>query len=269
MAGIVRKVPIANFRRDAKNPQRGFFVFSSGLLPSTNFFKISAGTVPARFAEALLELLWELCIACFIIANCTISYAQEETVAEEIVPEETVEATEPQQTPTEMIPAQPPIGPDTLLWIEDNLPEGATAAGEWIWVEDVKFSGSSSHTDGIKKGLHSHSFKTPIPVTLKKDSVIEQFVYLDPDNPPKGIMLKLITLDGEKVDFYWEAEEEVFVDTVEYMEAWYMGFLPEPGSWQTLVININELEIAPVELIGISFISYDGRAYWDKTLIRG
>jgi hypothetical protein len=30
---------------------------------------------------------------------------------------------------------------------------------------------------------------------------------------------------------------------------------------------MQELEIAPVELVGISFISYDGRTYWDRTLV--
>ena len=194
----------------------------------------------------------------------TVSYAQEEAVLEEIMPEETMEVMEPQQTPIE-----PPIAPDATLWLEDAIPEGAAVTGEWAWVQDIKFSGGSSHTDGIKRGLHSHSFEVPVPITLKENSVIEQFVYLDPDNPPKGIMLKLIVLDGEDVDFYWEAEEEVFVDTVEYMEAWYMGFLPETGNWQKLALNINELETAPIEVIGISFITYDGRAYWDRTLING
>jgi len=214
-------------------------------------------------------------LAILIFSTITISFAQQETMPEEtpqVAPEEIIETIEPEGAPAEIPPAEspppePPIAPDTILWIEDSLPEGVTQTGEWAWVQDIKFSGDNSHTDGIKKGLHSHSFKTAVAVELKDDSVIEQFVYLDPDNLPRGIMLKLITPNGKDVDLYWEAEEEVFVDTVEYMEAWYMGFLPEPGSWQKLVIKMHELEIAPLELIGISFISYDGRAYWDRTLI--
>lgn len=215
-------------------------------------------------------------------STLVISFAQEETVPEETIAEEASESTEPQQLPeetaetaefqeTEVLPETapgPPLDKDTLVWAEDNLPKDATTAGEWTWVQDIKFSGRSSHTDGIKKGLHFHYFKTPVPITLNKDSIIEQFVYLDLNNPPRGIMLKLIALDGEDIDLYWEAEEEVFVDAVEYMKAWYMGFLPEAGSWQKLVIKMQEVEVTSLELIGISFITFDGRSYWDRTVIK-
>jgi len=197
-----------------------------------------------------LTLMGKTIVLMLIISiSCAISYAQEEVVSE--VPEI----------------AAAPVLADTEAWIEDELPVGAKPLGEWIWADDIKFSGTSSHTDGINNELHAHSFEMAEPIVLNKDSVIEQLIYLDSDNPPKGIMLKLISADGDNIDLYWEAEEEVFVDTTEYMDAWYMGFLPKLGSWQKLRINIKELEIAPYKIIGISFMTYDGRSYWDSTVV--
>ena len=224
-----------------------------------------------------------------LIFTCHCSFAQEQTTAQEqaTAPTETAqqesaqpaviqeqsaqpaENTQPEEpAPAEVIqPQEPVIEPPEATWIEDSLPEGATTTGEWLWAQDIKFNGSASHTDGIASGLHSHSFKVAEPVILNKNSVIEQYVYLDPANPPKGIMLKLIASDGKETDLYWEGEEEVFVGTTEYMEAWYMNFLPEAGKWQKLTIKMEELEIAPFELSGISFVTYDGRSWWDSTVI--
>lgn len=215
-----------------------------------------------------------------LIFACHCSFAQEQTVPTETPQQETAQP-EPQAQPESQVqpeiqaPApvevvQPEIAQSQPqpAWIDDSLPEDATTTGEWLWVQDIKFNGSASHTDGVASGLHSHSFKVAEPVILNKNSVIEQYVYLDPANPPtKGIMLKLIAPDGKETDLYWEGEEEVFIGTAEYMEAWYMGFLPEAGKWQKLTIKMEELEIAPFELSGISFVTYDGRSCWGSTVI--
>ncbi|GEM_PF-5946087 len=212
-----------------------------------------------------------------LIFACHYSFAQEQATPTETTQQESAqpaadqvqsaqpEISQPQQPQPE--PEEPVTEPAKAAWIEDSLPEGATTTGEWLWVQDIKFNGSASHTDGTASGLHSHSFKVAEPVILNKNSVIEQYVYLDPANPPKGIMLKLIAPDGKETNLYWEGEEEVFVGTAEYMEAWYMGFLPEAGKWQKLIIKMEELEIAPFELSGISFVTYDGRSCWDLTVI--
>lgn len=184
--------------------------------------------------------------AALLLSVPSYSYAQEESIEETLTLQ---------------------LSPGEILWIEDSIPEGAQTVGEWGWQEDIKFSGINSHTDGIKNGIHFHSFNVDEEIELGKKSVLKQYVYLDKDNPPKGIMLKLLTSDGEAIDLYWEGEEEVFVDTLEYMKAWYMGPLPEAGKWHKLAVNIRELEVYPVKIVGMSFIVYDGRAYWDRTLI--
>lgn len=218
------------------------------LVPNVeNFFRTSSG---CRYFGIVLPFSFLL-----LTLPGHFSFAQEQTDTQAAG-----EQTEPKQPAIEI-----PV--NSLIWIEDSLPEGATTTGEWIWVKDIKFSGENSHTDGVKTGLHSHSFNITNPIKLEETSVIEQYVYLDPKNPPKGIMLKLIPSQGRAIDLYWEGEEEVFAGTTEYIEAWYMGILPEEGKWQKLIINLRELELAPLEISGISFITYDGKSCWDTTVI--
>ncbi|MBN1405853.1 MAG: hypothetical protein JW946_04970, partial [Candidatus Omnitrophica bacterium] len=155
----------------------------------------------------------------------------------------------------------------SFAWLEDSVPEGAAVSGSWAWEKEQVYSGEAAHTDGVKKGIHEHSFRVKTPINLQPDSVIEQYVYLDLANPPKGIMIKIIPNEGKEITLYWEGEEEVFADTAEYMEAWYMGVISEAGKWEKLTIRLSELEIAPLSINGISFITYDGKSYWDATIV--
>jgi hypothetical protein len=222
-----------------------------------------------KFSPLVEKLKIQILIVIIFIAFSVTVHAQEEITQEQAgLPEQSVVVNE--EVKAEIVPVILAVEVGSLLWVDDSLPEGAIIEGKWNWSEKIKYSGKLSHVSDIKKGLHFHSFKIANPITLKKGSIIAQYVYLDPQNPPKGIMLKIFTVDEDKtIDLYWEAEEEVFVDTVEYMEAWYMGFLPKTGAWQKLEIKMKELELAPIDIIGISFICYNGRAYWDRTVIKG
>jgi hypothetical protein len=53
-------------------------------------------------------------------------------------------------------PASFPSGED--VWVEDDIPTGATSAGTWIWDTTLKASGSRSHTDPVSDVQHSHYF---------------------------------------------------------------------------------------------------------------
>jgi hypothetical protein len=149
--------------------------------------------------------------------------------------------------------------------VDDALPADSTQEGEWIWDNALKFSGASSHTSTPKEGINQSSFNMK-PLKLKEGSYIIQYVYLDPQDPPKGIMMKFNLSDGRQAGVYWEAEEEVF-DIKEEEDTWYIGFLPKKGEWVKLDIPVDDIDIQDKELTGISYIYYSGKLWWDYTSI--
>lgn len=164
------------------------------------------------------------------------------------------------------VKAQEKAKPSETIILDDSLPVNSQQEGEWLWDSNLKFSGSSSHTSTPKEGLNQHSFKMASPLKIKEGAYLIQYVYLDPENPPKGIMLKFNLSDGKEAGVYWEGEEEVF-DIKEEEPVWYIGFLPKKGEWVKLDIPIDDLEIQDRELIGISYINYSGKVFWDNTAI--
>ncbi|MDP2942590.1 MAG: hypothetical protein Q8O36_03675 [Candidatus Omnitrophota bacterium] len=173
------------------------------------------------------------------------------------------------QTPAlEAAPEVPAEGEEIIL-IDDTLPEGSTTEGTWEWDTSLKYSGEKSHTEPAAKGATEHSYRTK-PVVIPRNSVIEQYIYLDPDNMPKGIMLKFrFENDGkeDEIGIYREGEEEVFMFNNDEPML-YDGTLPNAGKWEKLQIYCDDLGLVGAKLTGISFVTYGGRAYWDLTRIR-
>lgn len=223
-------------------------------------------------------LIYLVVIFAIVFFTTGSSVFAQQTKEETIMPEEATE-----QLPTEemepepaegqeVVPAEPQVAPlpteaEETVWIDDAVPSDATTAGTWKWDTAIKFSGTSSHTNEAQEGVQEHSFKSQTPVSLPTNSAIVQYVYLDPATPPKGIMLKLYLANGEELGTYWEGEEEVFAGVVNYETTWYMDVLPQPGRWIRLEVIAEELGIEGESLVGMSFITADGKAYWDKTSI--
>jgi len=137
--------------------------------------------------------------------------------------------------------------------------------GEWFWDTAPMENGTRSHSHSSTKGLASHGF-TADPVSLSNNGMIIQQVWLDPKDPPRGIMLKFKRTNGEEVGVYWEGEEEVF-NFAENREAWYYGSLPKLGKWTPLEIQTENLGLEVGEkVVGLRFATFDGRALWGKTV---
>lgn len=184
-------------------------------------------------------------------------------------PEPAKESTgQPQAAFTPEVPASK-LEEEQIILIDDTLPEGSTTEGTWEWDTSLKYSGEKSHTESAGKSATEHSYRAR-PVVILKNSAIEQYVYLDPDNMPKGIMLKFrFENDGkeDEIGIYREGEEEAFIFNNDEPML-YDGTLPNAGKWEKLQIYCDDLDLVGAKLIGISFVTYGGRAYWDLTLIR-
>ena len=167
--------------------------------------------------------------------------------------------------PTEVTAVAPVSTPETVL-IDEELPVGATATGTWQWETAQAASGTRSHGHPAAGGLQQHSVTFAAPILVPRNGEIATSVWLDPANPPRGIMIKFTLEGGEESGVYWEGEEEVF-NPGEEEEIWYYGLLPEYGAWSPLAVVAEDLGIEEVNVIGITFVTYDGRALWDRTVL--
>ena len=151
------------------------------------------------------------------------------------------------------------------IWIDDDLPVNAKTTGTWGWDEKTVVSGKKSHGHPSGKGLQSHGF-TADPVSLPATGLVIQQVWLDPADPPKGIMMKFKLTSGEEIGVYWEGEEEVF-NPAENEETWYYGLLPELGKWTPLEVFVEDLGMESQQVTGLTFATFGGRVLWDTTTI--
>ncbi|HTL18944.1 MAG TPA: PSD1 and planctomycete cytochrome C domain-containing protein, partial [Patescibacteria group bacterium] len=162
--------------------------------------------------------------------------------------------------------------PKELVWVEDDFPTNAhvevSPENESIkWIsrnEGPVFSGERAiRRSG--KGIDQIYFKEGAePLKVGAGDRFFAYVYLDPKNPPKTVMLQFHTDNWEHRANWGDIDAIAFGNkgTPEKVD---MGALPETGKWVRL-----EVEAAAVGLkrgtkvTGISFAQFDGTVYWDK-----
>lgn len=155
-----------------------------------------------------------------------------------------------------------------FVWIDDDLPPSATPSsdGAWQFVSvpaSPVYSGRVAHTrtatglsqhyiEGAKQGL----------VVGNGDSLFA-YVYLDPKNPPKEIMLQWNTGDW-KHRAYW-GENKIDWGANKTGARMLMGPLPEAGRWVRLNVPIGKVGLKPGDVItGWAFTQFDGTVTWDR-----
>jgi hypothetical protein len=166
----------------------------------------------------------------------------------------------------EPAPETSPVPGTDVLLLDDELPKGATQEGIWIWDTAQLSDGKLSHGHPPSKGIQSHGYSPEKPIPITASQMITQEVWLDPADPPKGIVLQLRLSTGDEVGVYWEGEEEVFKPK-EGQELWYYGPLPELGEWAKLEILADDMGLEEAQVTGIRFITHGGRAFWDRTVL--
>ena len=152
------------------------------------------------------------------------------------------------------IHAQDIVVNDYLLDYEADIPEGIILEGEWVY-------------DGSEATMSKSLFKVSPPVELSSDSKITQFLLINKESEPSGVMIKLFLDKDDYISLYWENDKEVFADLNEYITAWYMGPVPGDSQWRALRIDCKEFELDQENLKRIEFLVNDGEIVWGKTVI--
>jgi hypothetical protein len=150
------------------------------------------------------------------------------------------------------------------IFVEDSAPSDADLNGEWKLTETPVFSGSKSIIR-TGKGNNQHYFinsKNPHHIFSEEDEFFA-YVYLDPKNPPKQIMLQFN--DGSwSRRAYW-GESLIPYGKENTTSRIKVGPLPELKKWVRLSVTAKKLGLKTKDKInGIAFTQWDGTLYWDK-----
>ncbi len=153
------------------------------------------------------------------------------------------------------------------VWIDDAVPAGSRALGNepWLWVPDdpKPFTGTLSHKSQSLAGTHQHFFDSATSkLSVAFGDVLFAMVHLDPDDPPRQVMLQWNDGSWEH-RAYWGDTNLIGWGVDGAPSCRRMGPLPESGAWIRLEVPATVVNLAGRTLNGIAFTLYDGRATWD------
>jgi uncharacterized membrane protein len=153
--------------------------------------------------------------------------------------------------------------PVEVVWMDDAIPTRATPQGPWKLVgspEHPVFSGKQSHTldEPLPPGANQHLFIGVSFPVMPADTFFA-YVYIDPQNPPKEIMLQFHN-GKEWVRAAWGE------DVIPFKPKHTIGPLPKTGEWVRLEVSAEKLGFAkPGVVTGLAFTQFNGKVYWDKS----
>ena len=154
-----------------------------------------------------------------------------------------------------------------LDWINDSQDNGGVTEGTWDFIDSSKgpvYRGKYSRRQS-GEGIRQHYFhQATRTVTMRKGDKLYAYVYLDPANPPKQIMLQFDDNTWEH-RAYWGEALLPFTDVAESaVGKLRVGDLPEAGKWVRLEVDAEKVGLAEGAVIrGMSFSQHGGTAYWD------
>ncbi|HVC93423.1 MAG TPA: PSD1 and planctomycete cytochrome C domain-containing protein [Pirellulales bacterium] len=158
------------------------------------------------------------------------------------------------------------------VWIDDALPSGAAPQGNeseksWQWGEppgQPVSSGRLSH-GRTAKGMSQHYFTGATHGLRVGDAEkLFAYVFLDPRDPPKTLMLQFNDGSWEHRAYWGENLVSWGVDRTASRRP--MGPLPTVGGWVRLEIESQAIGLAPGSVVhGMAFTQVDGKVFWDKT----
>ena len=160
------------------------------------------------------------------------------------------------------------------IWIDDNLPKGVDAIGNGGGGETFEFvsrpdypvySGKRSHRR-ISQGRGQHLVQNARDgLLIGENTKLFSYVYLDPNNLPKQIMLQWN--DGKSWEHraYW-GEGKIEWGQENTASRRKMGPLPKSGEWVRLEVDAKRVGLnVGQKITGWAFTQFDGAVYWDKS----
>ena len=137
---------------------------------------------------------------------------------------------------------------------------------KWITAaEGPVFSGQRS-LQRIGQGIHQTFFsEVEKPLTVRAEDKLFAYIYLDPTNAPKAVMLQF-HVDGKwSRRANWGDPDAINYGKKGTTERVQIGKLPATGKWVRLEVDVAKLGLkSGTKIAGWAFTAFDGNTYWDK-----
>ncbi|MBA4148256.1 MAG: DUF1553 domain-containing protein [Verrucomicrobia bacterium] len=159
-----------------------------------------------------------------------------------------------------------------LIIIDDESPQEAaptktegTPDIQWVTAENGKvFSGTKAIKRTATEVAQDIFGNLKTPLILNTGDKLFAYVYLDPENLPKAIMLQFKSTDWN-FRANWGDEDAIPFGEKKRGQKSLMGELPKAGEWVRLEVDTELLAIkAGLRITGISLTQFGGTVYWDK-----
>jgi hypothetical protein len=158
--------------------------------------------------------------------------------------------------------------PKEYVWIEDAAPAGAQLQGNSEWQFVTKDAGQvysgEKATTRKASDLSQHFFTGAAPgLKIGEGDKLFAYVYLDPADPPKEIMLQWNDGSWEH-RAYW-GEDVIPWGGTGTPSRLAMGPLPQTGEWVRLEVEAAKVGLNPGAVVnGWAFTQQGGTTFWDK-----
>jgi Protein of unknown function (DUF1553)/Protein of unknown function (DUF1549)/Planctomycete cytochrome C len=163
------------------------------------------------------------------------------------------------------------------LWMEDEFPaNGKTQAAPGAPTQFVAagegnqvFSGQRA-LKRVDAGLAQDVWdQATIPLVVPAEAKIFAYVWLDPANPPRSIMLQFFKA-GWNHRAVWGDYNLIPWGAVNTVERVHMGELPALGQWVRLELPVERVGLmAGDELTGFALTQFAGTVFWDHVGVNG
>ena len=157
-----------------------------------------------------------------------------------------------------------------FVWVEDDFPKGAKIeasgeAGAIKWLENDRVHSGKRAFTRTDKGLAQDFFtQATQPLIVGQDDKLFAYVYLDPADPPKAIMLQYHTSEWlHRAN--WGDEDAIPFGDKGTSKKLLLGALPKAGAWVRLEIDASKLDLKPgAKIDGMAFTQFGGTVTWDQ-----
>jgi hypothetical protein len=126
------------------------------------------------------------------------------------------------------------------------------------------------HRSPLTAGLHQHFFRNATdPFSIAAGDTLYAWVNLDPDHPPRALMLQWRDSSGLTRRALWAAEADASLLAVDIdgtpLELVRIGDLPQAGAWVRLEVPAAVIGLGNAAFNGMTFTLYDGQAAFGET----
>ena len=163
--------------------------------------------------------------------------------------------------------AKPSYLANETVWIDDATPPGATLHATYNWDSTQAASGSLADLVGTPAdtGVAQHWFSNaPNGPVMKVDDMIVAYVFLDPCNPPKEVMLQWYDGSSWEHRAYW-GDNRITAGSDGSSGRMRVGPLPELGKWVRLEVPAEQVFMEGRSAAGAAFALFDGQAWFDRS----